>query len=75
MENDFSSIERLMEFGLSMAVAQQMTATMNHAIANMSTPGAGIPIHNQVEYFVIVDGTQAGPLSESELKQLSLTKK
>ncbi len=70
MKNDFSSMERLMELGMSMAVAQQMTATMNHAIANMSTSGAGAPIPNQVEYFVVVNGAQAGPLSENELKQL-----
>ena len=75
MKNDFSSMERLMELGMSMAVAQQMTATMNHAIANMSTPGSGAPIRSQVEYFVVVDGAQAGPLSESELKQLIDSKK
>jgi hypothetical protein len=41
----------------------------------MSTPGAGAPINHQVEYFIAVDGAQAGPLSESELKQLIDSKK
>lgn len=70
MNNDFSSIERLMEFGMSLAVAQQMVETMNHAIGNMAVPGAGAPIAQQREYFVAVDGAQAGPLSEAELSQL-----
>lgn len=70
MNNDFSSIERLMEFGMSLAVAQQMIATMNHAMGNMNVPGAGAPIAQQREYFVVVDGAQAGPLSEAELHQL-----
>lgn len=70
MNNDISSIERLMEFGMSLAVAQQMVATMNHAIGNMATPGAGATIAQQREYFVVVDGAQAGPLSEQELRQL-----
>jgi hypothetical protein len=71
MTNDFSSIERLMEFGMSLAVAQQMVATMNHAIGNMAVPGAGAPIPSpNIEYFAVVDGAQAGPLSEDELRTL-----
>lgn len=70
MDNDFSSVERLIEFGMSMAVAQQMVATMNHAIGNMAVPGAEAPICQKREYFVVVDGTQAGPLGDEELKQL-----
>ena len=70
MNNDFGSIERLMEFGMSIAVAQQMVATMNHAIGNMAVPGAGIPIKQSVEYYAVVDGVQAGPLSEDELRTL-----
>jgi hypothetical protein len=70
MNNDFSSIERLMEFGMSIAVAQQMVATMNHAVGNMAVPGAGAPIQQSVEYYVVVDGAQAGPLSEEEFRLL-----
>lgn len=72
MNNDFSSIERLMEFGMSMAVAQQMITTMNQAIGNMALPGAGNPIPEpKREYYVVVDGAQAGPLNDEELKQLA----
>lgn len=70
MNNDFSSVDRLMEFGMSMAVAQQMVATMNHAIGNMAVPGAGAPMPQQRNYFVVVDGAQAGPIGDDELKQL-----
>jgi len=70
MNNDFSSIERLMEFGMGLAVAQQMVATMNHAIGNMAVPGAGAPIHQSVEYYTVVDGAQAGPLNEEEFRTL-----
>lgn len=39
MNNDFSSIDRLIEIGLSMATANQMISTMNNAINNMQMPG------------------------------------
>ena len=37
--NDFSSIDRLIEFGLSIAVAQQMMNTVNTCIHQMTIPG------------------------------------
>lgn len=74
MNNDFSSIERLVEFGLSMAVAQQMINTMNHCIANAAVPGAGAPIANQGKrFFVVIDGAQAGPFDEHEVETLIAT--
>ena len=39
MENDFNSIDRLVEFGMGIAVAQQMVNTMNYAMSNMAVPG------------------------------------
>lgn len=71
MNNDFSSLERLMEFGMSMAVAQQMIATMNHTINNMTVPGAQRPLSCSVAYYAVIDGAQAGPLSEQDLQQLA----
>lgn len=70
MNNDFSSIEHLVEFGMSMAVAQQMISTMNHAIGNMAVPGAGAPIVNHKEYYVVIDNAQAGPFTEEQFAQL-----
>lgn len=72
MNNDFSSIERLMSFGMSMAVARQMMATMNEALNDMTVPGAGNPIPEpKLEYYVVVDGAQAGPFSGEEFQQLA----
>lgn len=72
MSNDFSSLDRLMELGLSMAVAQQMIGTMNHAIKNAQAPGAGAPMNKPepVKYFVVVDSAQAGPFSGGEMEDL-----
>ena len=41
MDNNFNSIDRLVEFGMGMAVAQQMVNTMNYAMSNMKVPGVG----------------------------------
>lgn len=40
-EVSFYSIDRLVEFGLSMAVATQMANSMNEMLNRMQTPGAG----------------------------------
>ena len=74
MNNDnYFSIDRLVEFGLGMAVAQQMVKSMNHALANTVIPGAMNPMGAQRfpnTYFVIIDGKQAGPFSAAELSRL-----
>lgn len=38
-DNSFNSIDRLLEFGMSMAVANQMINTMNYAMSNMNIAG------------------------------------
>lgn len=71
MDNSFESVDRLMEFGMSLAVAQQMTATVNQAIAGMYTAGAGIPIKKtEKEYFAVIDGLQIGPVTAKETEKL-----
>lgn len=40
-EPSFYSIDRLVEFGLSLGVATQMAQSMNTALREMSVPGAG----------------------------------
>ena len=78
-ENLFS-IDRLVEFGLGIGVAQQMVKSMNHALQNTYLPGTMNPMNslNPLEggarpaaaFFVILDGKQAGPFSEGELTRL-----
>lgn len=67
--NDFSSIDRLIEFGLGIAVAQQMLNTVNNCIHQMAIPGAGnsLPALN---YYVVIDEKQAGPFSHATLQEM-----
>ncbi|MDR2596800.1 MAG: DUF4339 domain-containing protein [Treponema sp.] len=79
-EVNFYSIDRLVEFGMSMAIAQQMVKSMNEIMANMHIPGAmnslnNVPPHMEQLYYVIIDGKQAGPFSETELARLIIEKK
>ena len=64
MENNFYSIDRLIEFGMGIAVAQQMVRTMNEAMQNMVVPGAMNPmqVSTPQTYYVAIDGKQSGAL-------------
>lgn len=71
MNNDssFNSIEHLIEFGMSMAVAQQMIHTMNHAIQNIVTPQfnqVNVPLPNPIQIYALVNGIPQGPFTEQE---------
>jgi len=74
MNNDnFYSIDKLVEFGLGIAVAQQMVNSMNHAMQNAYVPGAQSPMLQQRlahSYHVILDGKPAGPFTEQEVSRL-----
>lgn len=76
-EDSFFSIDRLVEFGMGMAVAQQMINTMNSAMANMQIPGSMNPMQSapQQFYYAMIEGKQAGPFSEQELSRLISDKK
>ena len=76
-ENNFYSMERLIEFGMGIAVAQQMIKTMNDAMQNMHIPGTMNPMQAtpQTFYYAMLDGKQAGPFSEQELSRLISEKK
>jgi hypothetical protein len=69
-DNSFNSIERLMDFGMSMAVAQQMMQTMNHAMQNMVTPQfhqVNVSMPKPVQFYALVNDIPQGPFSEQEL--------
>ncbi len=72
MENSFNSIDRLVEFGLGIGIAQQMIRTMNHAMANMSVAGVGNAFASPeaLLFYAVVDNIQIGPLSENEITEL-----
>lgn len=72
-QDNFFSIERLVEFGLGVAVAQQMTQSMNSMLRNTPMP----TVMNQAgllslagHYFVVIDGGQAGPFSAEDIARL-----
>ena len=79
-ENNFYSIDRLVEFGMSMAISQQMVKSMNDMMVNMRIPGSMNPMQANTQqrdqvFYAMIDGKQAGPFSETELARLILDKK
>jgi hypothetical protein len=69
-DNSFNSIEKLMEFGMSMAIAQQMMQTMNHAMSNMQTPqfqNTSMQMPKIIHFYALVNDIPQGPFSEGEL--------
>ncbi len=76
-DDNFFSINRLVEFGMGMAVAQQMVKTMNQSMVNMHIPGAMNPLQTAQPqiYYSMIDGKQAGPFSEQELSRLIVERK
>ena len=76
-DQSFFSVDRLVEFGLGMGIAQQMVGMMNQYMQSMYVPGSiqSMPKPMPQTYYVAVDGQQVGPLNDSELSQLVSQKK
>lgn len=69
-DHSFNSIERLMELGMSMAIAQQMMQTMNIAMSNMQTPtfsNVNVPLPSTMACYALVADIAQGPFSEFEM--------
>lgn len=60
MSNDFYSMDKLVEFGMSMAIANQMVSSMNQSLNQMQIPGAGkaMPSNTENIYFAVINGKQ-----------------
>lgn len=71
-DDNYFSINRLLEFGLGMAVARQMADSMNESLRRTHMPGLqDAPLAGPARtYHLILDGKQAGPFSERELSRL-----
>lgn len=72
-DSDFFSVDKLVEFGLGLAISQQMVASMNYTINNSITPGAthGSPSNLSAELFFFALENQAmGPFSGKETLDL-----
>lgn len=75
-ENNFSTLDRLMEFGLGMGMAQQMVNMMNQTMQNMQIPETARPVPPKaVEWYIAVNEKASGPFTETEIKGLLLEKK
>ena len=76
-DSSFFSMDRLVEFGMGMTVAQQMVKTMNQSMTNMHVPGAMNPMEKSQQqfFYAMIEGKQAGPFSEQELARLIAEKK
>lgn len=76
-EGSFFSLDRLVEFGMGMTIAQQMVKTMNQSMTNMHVPGAMNSMEKQQQqfFYAMIEGKQAGPFSEKELARLIAEKK
>ena len=78
--NSSFSMDRLIEFGISAAVAGQVLRTMNETMTNtmqqwpssMQAPMSAVPSRL---YYVALEGKQAGPFSETEVVRLINDKK
>lgn len=80
-EDFYGSIDRLVEFGMSMKVADAMMNAMNQTMASMQMPNyqrvnqinmqsnVAVPPMPQKKFFVGIDNAPVGPLDADELKQ------
>jgi hypothetical protein len=71
--NSFFSIDRLVDFGMSMTVANQMMRTMNSIMNQTVIPGAPRSIPQM--YYIAIKNKAIGPINEGEISQLISQKK
>jgi len=71
-DDRFYSVDRLVEYGMSMSVAQQMVQTMNNAMENMNTQNIQSPLHSTpaASYYIMIENNPAGPFTEQQVSDL-----
>lgn len=67
-DQSFTSIDRLLDFGISLGAAQQMVQMINSYMQSMYIPGSVQTI--QQSFYVVIDDHYLGPLNEKELANL-----
>jgi hypothetical protein len=75
--DNFFSVERLIEFGVGMGIAQQMVQSMNNALqqayqpSTMTTHLNSLPLHSDpIKFLAVLEGKQAGPFNGPEVLRL-----
>lgn len=74
-DNSFFSIDRLVEFGMGMAMVQQMVQMMNQTMQQMQVPGSQMPAPQSATIYVALGGQPVGPLAWSDFSRLVTEKK
>lgn len=76
-DNSFYSIDKLVEFGLGMSMAQQMIQMMNQTMKQMYVPGSlrSMSCPQLQSFYVVIDGKSVGPLTEGDFSRLVTDKK
>lgn len=74
-DNATSGIERLMEFGIGIGIAQQMVKTMNHALNQSVVSGSPQANRNtdQQQFYVVIDNVVGGPWSRQQVQSAMLS--
>lgn len=80
--SDFSSIQKLISFGMDSTFATKMIESMNVAMSNMSVPGSMtnyLPSENDTAstqlWYAVIEGFPVGPLDKKEMLSFLLNKK
>jgi hypothetical protein len=75
--DNFFSVDRLVEFGMGMGIAQHMVKSMNSALQEAYLPSAQATQLTGLQpptlpntFFVVFDGRQAGPFNDVEISRL-----
>ena len=71
MQDDFS-VERLMEFGIGMAMAKQMADMVSQSMHQTSVPQVPVLENKLDKVYAVFDGKQSGPFNEKELKKMAV---
>lgn len=75
-DNNFSTLDRLMEFGMGMGMAQQMVNMMNQSMQTMQIPATAMPVQpKETKWYIAINGKASGPFTENVIKKLLLEKR
>jgi hypothetical protein len=69
-ESSFNSIDNLIEFGLTISVAQQMMRMLNHEFDHTQAPMSSlssIGVGRQLQFYTLIGKAPQGPFCEAEL--------
>ena len=74
-DSNFPTLDRLIEFGLGMSMAQQMINVMNQTMKTMLIPENALPVQpRQIEWYVAFNRKATGPYNEAEIKKMLIEK-